>query len=1092
MPNETQDNLKTLHRNLLKEGFEIPTDYSKFQTDMRDDSNIKKLWGNLKSEYDLPEFDKFKSDMGMDGPKAPLIKGNVEEAMLGGAFKKSKDDASEAIDRSIDLYNRAYNLNPNSPESKSKKKQYEEGLASGDFSVISGPSGRLKLARKATAGEAYTNSLKSSTKSYNESKNLKDMSNDDAIKYIKDKFGKEEVMPLVTEGILPKITETLGGFSRLAAKQGAGALALQSGALLLAPETGGLSLAALGFLGGVAGAGDELSTQEYGGNLIKYYMQGEAEGLKPKDAIEKARTQAERASKVGYAEAVGYELAGKAVGRLFPKNVTGEGVKAAVGKYFLHAAPEVVGAATVAGGSSLAKDLSAKELGYKVSNKEMFDNAWNEASDIGKFMLATTALHGVANGATKMPNYVKSQLKNYVTSAQEGLGEKVLNNLKNAGVLKADDVEKTLGTLKDFNKAKKDIKPLNVEDETVQGSLAGKQEKKNKLKSEIEELNKNGVKVGIKKKQAEIDKLDKEMEAIHETGDVDKHEHDQDFGINARVEDTKGKKKLFIDDLEVTPEEFEYVTGKKPEDYPTKTIEPTKKVKSNAKEKNKTAKEIGIKLKSIDEKNIQPIPEGYFNTPEKQDLLNKFKNETITDAEIDKSMELLTDDEFIYIDKNFMQYPPEIEEAIAQIVPEMMANKYKDVTRGVEDIKLTINNGVKDGKISSDSAKIASVLLDKRPDLFTNLGVLLSPKEEGISTLGQYDPINKIIEIFDGNKNSTTLAHELLHHTEKFFPDNIKYAIREEWLSSIDKEIKDLNKSISKGNLNEKELNTSKKAIEYLNIVKDNNNMFQGIDELDVNKYLKQRNDLYNYFRGENGLSSKYYNLFDVSEWWANNSVDLLEKYANAKDKALIDKIKDFYKELIESIRQFVNPSKAKEVENALNNLLKGSYDKESSTNLSEARFESVKKSIEEPKYTQTEEQKSVDEEAKNMGFEMPKKEVSSTAKVELTDKQKQSNIDKATAKQRAEAINQTEQEYGSTTDKGVPTGETTGVSGDVSSEPTSKIESTKSTTTEQYTHTDAGFKDEPEARAAYDARGDKDVNQTYEEFLYSKACGDF
>ena len=112
--------------------------------------------------------------------------------------------------------------------------------------------------------------------------------------------------------------------------------------------------------------------------------------------------------------------------------------------------------------------------------------------------------------------------------------------------------------------------------------------------------------------------------------------------------------------------------------------------------------------------------------------------------------------------------------------------------------------------------------------------------------------------------------------------------------------------------------------------------------------------------------------------------------------------------------------------------------------------------------------------------------------KVKLTEEQKQSNIDKATAEQRAEAIKQTEQEYGSTTDKGVPTGETTGVSRDVSSEPASKIESIKSATTEQYTHTDAGFRDESDARDAYEQRGDKDVNQTYEEFLFSKACGDF
>ena len=64
------------------------------------------------------------------------------------------------------------------------------------------------------------------------------------------------------------------------------------------------------------------------------------------------------------------------------------------------------------------------------------------------------------------------------------------------------------------------------------------------------------------------------------------------------------------------------------------------------------------------------------------------------------------------------------------------------------------------------------------------------------------------------------------------------------------------------------------------------------------------------------------------------------------------------------------------------------------------------------------------------------------------------------------------------------PSGEAaTGTTGEVSGEPKAK---------EQYTHTDAGFRDESDARDAYEQRGDKDVNQTYEEFLFSKACGDF
>jgi hypothetical protein len=526
---------------------------------------------------------------------------------------------------------------------------------------------------------------------------------------------------------------------------------------------------------------------------------------------------------------------------------------------------------------------------------------------------------------------------------------------------------------------------------------------------------------------------------------------------------------------------------------PIEVIEEKPTTKTNIKKRKKIVKDIGVKLKSINESKIQPIPEGYFDTPEKQDLLNKFKNETITDAEIDNAMELFTDDEFIYIDKNFMQYPPEIEEALAQIVPEMMAKKYKDIPRGADEIKSTIENGVKKGKINEDSAKIASVLLDKRPDLFNELGLLLSPDEESFGSLGSYDPINKTIEIFKTNEDATTIGHELLHHTEKFLPKDIKIAIREEWLSAINKEVNSLNNNIKKENLNETDLKRAKKALEYLKEVKENDEMYQNIDTLDVNKYLNQRDGLYHYFRGEDGLTRKYYNMFDASEWWANHGAEMLKDYALVKDKkAFIEKIKDFYKELIQAIKEFVSPTKAREVENALNNLFKGAYEKFEGSNIASSRFETIKKSVEEPKYSQTEEGKKVDEDAKKMGFDNVTHAINSVNEAlgtdyktfqEIKPKELQEAIDIRDHNKAFEEIikgTEYEKQAGDIKSSGEAT---TGTTGEVSGKPEAK---------EQYTHTDAGFRDESDARTAYEQRGDKDVSQTYEEFLFSKACGDF
>lgn len=59
------DKLKTLHDNLVKDGYDLP-DYETFKSDMQDETKLKKLHENLsKDNYDLPDYETFSSDMGL-------------------------------------------------------------------------------------------------------------------------------------------------------------------------------------------------------------------------------------------------------------------------------------------------------------------------------------------------------------------------------------------------------------------------------------------------------------------------------------------------------------------------------------------------------------------------------------------------------------------------------------------------------------------------------------------------------------------------------------------------------------------------------------------------------------------------------------------------------------------------------------------------------------------------------------------------------------------------------------------------------------------------------------------------------------------
>jgi len=59
-----EENLKKLYQTLSNDNFDLPS-YEQFALDMQDDSKRNRLYSNIKSEYDLPDFETFTNDMGV-------------------------------------------------------------------------------------------------------------------------------------------------------------------------------------------------------------------------------------------------------------------------------------------------------------------------------------------------------------------------------------------------------------------------------------------------------------------------------------------------------------------------------------------------------------------------------------------------------------------------------------------------------------------------------------------------------------------------------------------------------------------------------------------------------------------------------------------------------------------------------------------------------------------------------------------------------------------------------------------------------------------------------------------------------------------
>jgi hypothetical protein len=507
---------------------------------MRYAKDFKEKFGTTKADFKAPKYEekiekpKSTSIFGeMPGPTIAVsesTKGQKikQEELVRQEISQAPERRKKAVDTTLDMWAAQNKVDINSPKAKKQKSIYEQGIDSKEFSVSYGQKG-LQLVRNVGAIDSYVSALKKSNDGIKEADALKEMSNQDASKYLNEKLQTQEITPERGTGILGAPAEFLGSATRMLTKQSLGSLLATGTALALAPETAGGSLAAIGMFGGTVALAPDMMKQNYLSELEKWYQKGKEQGMSDEESMSKAREQAERGEKLGVAEAVGFAVGGKAVGKIFSKPVSGIGVKNAMWNVVKSTAPEVASVVGVSGGSAIAKDVSARQLGFDVSNKEIFDDAFDSSSEALKFMGAMTLFHGVQNGLAKIPKFAKSQLKSYINAADPGVPETVLDNLVINKIIEPEAAENTKQALSVNKEASKVLEPLNIDDEYVMGSLTGKQEKKIKLQNEIKQLKENNVSVGIKEKEAEIAQIDEQMSNIHDTGDVDVNEKDTDL-----------------------------------------------------------------------------------------------------------------------------------------------------------------------------------------------------------------------------------------------------------------------------------------------------------------------------------------------------------------------------------------------------------------------------------------------------------------------------------------------------------------------------------------------------------------------------------
>ena len=216
--------------------------------------------------------------------------------------------------------------------------------------------------------------------------------------------------------------------------------------------------------------------------------------------------------------------------------------------------------------------------------------------------------------------------------------------------------------------------------------------------------------------------------------------------------------------------------------------------------------------------------------------------------------------------------------------------------RGADWIVSQMRRGVADKYFEKSEADFAQWLLDQNPHLADNLGFSVTAKE-GAGTGGTYNPLSQVIQLFVNNSNAGTAVHEILHHTERMMPEDVREGILKAW---------------------EKALASEFKNSQDANFVRALNNMLvASMGSPDAKRTMMAD------FKDGTLSVEKHYQLYSPSEFWAVNGTRILEQRFAAKD-SWVKRAMQWMKEFTQKIKDLLGLKSDNAVLKAFESVSKG------------------------------------------------------------------------------------------------------------------------------------------------------------------------
>lgn len=133
---------------------------------------------------------------------------------------------------------------------------------------------------------------------------------------------------------------------------------------------------------------------------------------------------------------------------------------------------------------------------------------------------------------------------------------------------------------------------------------------------------------------------------------------------------------------------------------------------------------------------------------------------------------------------NVQQAIKEIQALDQQTAPEL------PTSRGVEQVRTAIQNAAQKGQLGREAVEFFNWVLDQNPNMARDLRLMVAD----LGAEGVYNNQAKLIKIDPNAKSPRVIVHELMHHTERMLPTDIRTKIREAYQARLLNKMKQLEK----------------------------------------------------------------------------------------------------------------------------------------------------------------------------------------------------------------------------------------------------------------------------------------------------------